>query len=502
MSTDEARPVIGPRRPFSNRERELSLFRHLIVQGKDGSQIRPSIICFWGAHGIGKSRLLLKIQEQYHHSQPEFERWIRKPSVARLDLARASTLWEDGLLQRDELVRELWRQFALELELGGQLPSYGSPAEWADHFVSQVTAWAIQDVTPVVILDTIDDLLERDKDSFAWLEQNIIERLAMTNRVVFVFGSRRQLTTQWTRLHVKRRLLTAQLEQEYRSHLQTFDAAAISIQVSAGVTASQLLLRYTFGHPLYTEKMASRMEAQGLDLRTASADELNTAMQRSEFSILQDLVRSILSQHPQDMPKIVVLSVLRVVSLERVRALFERMALVQAGLGDDYFLNFIHQLTMANLIQRDPANKALRIMEPTLRCMFLRLFELQDRDALLRSHEQAAEFYSEQIRRSHELFSIYLPELIYHRLSLSKLADGDALDSLPQQLMQDLQQMETVPQPREWCKVVESLHSDVELRNLAQENVWNAIIAELDQNCTHGDTPKVNQVGGFVWRQM
>ncbi len=501
MSNNETRPVIGPRRPFSNRKQELSLFRHLIEQGKDGSQIRPCILCYWGAHGIGKSRLLLQLQEQYHHRQPEFTDWMRKPAVARLDLARASILWKDGLFQREELVRELWRQLAQELELDVQPLPYGSPAEWAEHFVRQVTAWMVQDVTPVIILDTLDDLLERDKDSFVWLEEQIVERLALTNRLIFVFGSRRQLTTQWTRLQVKRRLLTAQLEQEYGSHLQVFDAAAIAVQVSAGAPASELLLRYTYGHPLYTEKMASCLEAQGLDLRRSPLAELQTALDECEPVILRELVKSILSQHLAEMQMILYLSVLRVLSLERVRALLERLQLVNGGLGDDYFLDFIYQLVVANLIQRDPNNKSLRIMETTLRHLFVRLLELDDRAGLLRAHEQLAEFFKAKIQQSHELFTMYLPELIYHRLAIYQLSSASAPATFVAQLMQDIRQMQTAPSSGEWCAAIANLYADQTIREMAHAELWIAMITQFQRNCTE-DAPRIQVAGGLVWRQM
>jgi hypothetical protein len=209
-----------------------------------------------------------------------------------------------------------------------------------------------------------------------------------------------------------------------------------------------------------------------------------------------------LSQHAEDIRKIISMSVLRFVSLERVRALFERLGLVDLGLGDDEFLNFLHQLTMANLIQRDPNNKALRIVEPTLRCLFLRLYELQARDALGHAHQQAAQFFTERIQHSHELFSIYLPELIYHRLMYARLVDEGLAETLPAQLMDDLGKLDTLPGTKEWCKVLDSISHDPDLPMLAPQPAWQSVLAMLEQNCSASDTHKQDPVGGTAWQPM
>ena len=277
-----------PGHPFVNRGHELILIRDKVQDGLLGKQMRSVVLCFWGAFGMGKSWLLIELENRYRDGQQSS---ASHPTIAaRLDLNREDSpaIWrEEGeqvgrkpevRLDRVKLIRELWRQFASQL--GIEVPDMGwaSADEWAKGFVREATTWATRMATPLILLDTVDDLVRFDDTSFLWLEQHLVEPLAMTDRVLFVFASRGELR-RWKRFQVRRRV---------DSHrLTAFTPDATCQEVKANLAVGEVLHRHTFGHPLVTDLLGTALEKRGIDLGMAS---------RSELPVEPALMRPILGE--------------------------------------------------------------------------------------------------------------------------------------------------------------------------------------------------------------
>ena len=74
-----------PERPFVNRQDELRLVKSKLDMGVKGKPMPSVVLCFWGAFGMGKSWLLIKLKCRYRYTNAQ--RHGSHPTIAaRLDL--------------------------------------------------------------------------------------------------------------------------------------------------------------------------------------------------------------------------------------------------------------------------------------------------------------------------------------------------------------------------------------------------------------------------------
>ena len=317
----------GPGRPFVDRENELRLVESKLEEdGIRGGQMRSCVICFWGAYGMGKSWLLKKLEEKYYSAS--INRSVSHPTIAvRLDLSRHSTksLWHETRIKRELIIRELWKQLATQLGDDAPAHSLASPDEWAKDFVSTVTKWALASCTPLIMLDTVDDLIDTNDDDFGWLEEHLIEPLAITNRVLFIFTSRGEIKN-WKCFQVRRRI---------DSHrLSAFDVNTAAKAVQADPAISRELSRHSFGHPLSTERLATLLEKNlNLDLQKASAFKkpLNPRVMRAILKQVDEEILRVFDEPFRPIARAV--SVLRWISVEPLRFLAKKMNRVERARG-------------------------------------------------------------------------------------------------------------------------------------------------------------------------
>src|SRR5688572_1409856 len=129
-----------PGRPFINREQELQLIQDKLNMGLQGKEMSSTVVCFWGPFGMGKSWLLMELERRYRCVERRLDNTY--PTItARLDLSRIiskdaqnrgiSRFWQDGQLNREALIKELWQQLALQLGVEVSDLGRASPEEWA-----------------------------------------------------------------------------------------------------------------------------------------------------------------------------------------------------------------------------------------------------------------------------------------------------------------------------------------------------------------------------------
>lgn len=461
-----------PGRPFINREYELSLIRDKLEQGVQGKPMPSGVVCFWGTYGLGKSWLLLELQRLYRRPSPALP-GPRPTVTARLDLNQTilPALWQDNQLNRERLIRELWKQLAEQIG-GTAIPDVESTSaeEWADKFVQEVTGWAVTSATPIILLDTVDDLVREDKETFFWLEQHLVERLAMTDQVLFVFTSRAELR-RWDRLQVRRRI---------DSHrLAAFEPGTAGQAVGASPEVSELLFGYAYGHPLVTEILATILEKQGVNLQAPAEVEqfLGPALARQ---LLRAVVAEMLRSVPEPLTNIArYISIMRWVSVESLRFLGERLELVEPGRGDAYYLDeLIGRLQTHHLLYWN-SDKNRYEPDPVLGRLLARLLELDQPGRFCAAHQAAFTFHQQHLQTSPQYLARYLPELAYHGAVL-----GRCQAASPQPLSawwSDFLAARPPASIEPWSKLLAALAEDHELQSILPVDDYDCLYQAAEQ---------------------
>ncbi|MGC8781150.1 MAG: hypothetical protein ACP5UQ_09830 [Anaerolineae bacterium] len=415
--------------PFRDRDSEKEIIRAKLQQIAQGEPGALPVMCFWGPAGTGKSWLLFELERLYRRDGLASSHFSRPTIAARLDLDRTipSPLWRDGRLERARLLQELWRQLAQQI--GAAMPDIGNLAleTQADALVHQVTAW-LDRFTPVILLDTVDDLVREDEESFFWLEEHLIERLALTDRVLFVFAGRGELR-RWRRFQVRRRVDLFPLV--------FFDPLTAGQAVGAGPEVSRVLYRHAFGHPLATRFLAERLLDCDIDLQTASEEEVVRVLTPSLLQmVLQQTTDHILAKVPKALlPLARVAATLRWLNVEPLRYLAERVGTDAlgwdpSGKSDAYYLDLIGQLQSGHLVYWD-IGKGVFAFPWATRSLLAHELELSKPQLFQEAHIAAYSFHRGHIEAFPAYLTHYLPEVAYHWGILRKLEPSPKVIDFP-----------------------------------------------------------------------
>ncbi len=466
-----------PKRPFVNRGRELQLIRDKLEIGKKGKLMPSVVVCFSGPFGIGKSWLLYELE----HRHRNIIRQIRKsatypPITARLDLNRTilPALWQDNRLKRTHLITELWKQLAKQLP-EGEVPDLGraSAEEWANAFVKKVTGWS-SEATPIIMLDTMDDLVTQDEKTFFWLEQHLVEPLAMTDRVLFVFTSRGELR-RWKRFQVRRR---ADLHK-----LTVFDYETVGQEVGASNEASKVLYRHTFGHPLFTERLGTILERRKVNLQQATEKELHL-----EPSLLRDTLSEVINEILEAVPELPAnlaryTCVLRWVSVEPLRFLGEDSGLTKSNQPDKHYLGLIDDLQAHHLLYWNN-DKNSYAYDPVLRQLLVYFLELDQPKRFRAAHLTAFNFHHNHLQQSPQYLGRYVPELAYHRAILDRCEPLEPQPVTLQAWWEQFLSEKAPPHPRPWAELLEAIEQDNELKDILPPEDYERLQSEAQNRAS------------------
>lgn len=406
------RPNPEPNRPFVDREIELKLIDDKIREGCTlDAKIPLLVTCFWGANGVGKSWLLQEVERRY---QRDGSRTVEGclTLAARLDLGKEKgVFWKDGQFAKTQIVPELWKQLARQM--GAPMPSLQdlTPEQVAKRFAEEVSRWTNY-VTPIILLDAIDDLVYEDEASFFWLEEHLIERLALTDRVLFVLASRGELR-RWRRFQVSRRV-------DLQS-LQAFgEAKKAGEQVKASEQVGQVLYSHAFGHPWATDQLGDILEKKGVNLETATAAQAQDALDAESVKrVLQQVTHSILEKIPKELVLFAkIICILRWVNVEPLRYLAEKLELAKDKPGEAYYLDVIGKLQANHLLYWDIQTSSY-LCDPAVRRLIAHTLELEEQTLFTRAHLTAGEFHKTHLAQYPDYLARYVPEVAYHTAILS-----------------------------------------------------------------------------------
>lgn len=456
----QARKAPGPGRPFVNRKAEIDHVRKKLETGITGEPMPLVVTCFWGAYGMGKSWLLLHLEDLYQRRARE-DPGPCPVIVARLDLdrERSASLWHENELQRGKLIQELWMQLARQM--GEAVPDLGraSDEHWAEAFVQQVTEWAASAVTPLIMLDTLDALVGQNDASFYWLEEHLVERLAITDRVLFVFAGRGELR-RWERFQVRRRVDL--------HRLSSFREEDIGKELGASRPWSRILYQHAFGHPLAAELLGTQLEKQGIDLgaEEASIDKVEPGLAGEVLAhVVEEALESLEeSLHPLARPA----SLLRWLSVESLRALVDALGLGQADRGDAYYMRIIEALQAQHLLYWHTNKKGYE-PDPVLRALLSAYLERAQPELFLAVHRAALSFHDGRLEKQPSYLSTFLPEIMYHYVQLYRREPAGQRPAFGDWWAQFLREDNRPRDAASWQELVEALENDQELMALAPE---------------------------------
>lgn len=457
-----------PGRPFVDRSRELGIVRERLSIGVSGDSIPSPVVCFWGTFGIGKSWLLGHLKNRVS----VLEQWtqLSHPVItALLDLDRTvPAVWQDDQLDRVRLVRELWKQLASDPLLGAKVPNWeqASEYEWANAFVNQVTAWAARFATPMIMLDSVDDLVSHDHDAFSWLEQNVVERLAMTDRVLFIFTSRAELSN-WERFQVLRRVFSHQLK--------AFDSSTAGHQIKASPNMSEALFCHAFGHPLITDYLGTELEKRGINISAVDGGI------QIDISLVQAVLRGVMEEVLKDTPELAArlakyASSLRWFDVDQLRFLSEGLDLVRPDLGNAYYTRLITDLQSHHLVHWNGVCKEYRF-DQTLRWLLCHLTELEEPAKLCKAHQLAFRFYAAHLNEYPQYLARYLPELAYHRAILDRCNVAPSEFPAFESWWARFRDRNVSIDPASWAALVNELEQDTELRENLSDRTYRDILS-------------------------
>jgi hypothetical protein len=328
-----------------------------------------------------------------------------------------------------------------------------NPDVWAENFVKWVTQWSSRAKTPVIILDTVDDLVAHDENTFFWLEEHLVERLAITDRVLFVFASRGELQ-RWRRFQVRRRVDSRRLK--------AFDADLASQQVKANREVSQLLYGYACGHPRLTEHLGTALEKSGADLQVTESVEPVLAPPLIQ-PVLSDVVDEVLRSVPEPTARLARCAcVLRWISVEPLRCLAEELSLINRGHGDAYYLDHVIGVLQAHHLLYWNSDKNCYESDPVLRRLLANFLELDTPAQFGQAHLAAFEFHRRHLADYPQYLARYMPELAYHRTIFNGSTLESQLPTWSQWLDEFMKKAPSHPEP--WHELAEVLDRDQELK--------------------------------------
>lgn len=464
-------PITSPRpgRPFVDREAEFQVVAAKLNQeALKGKPIRAGVICFWGAFGMGKSWLLKELEAKLNDQD---QTKSSHPAVAvRLDLRQDATsiFWSRGGFEREKLISDLWRQFADILGAAGPDDSSASVDEMAHTFVDWLTGWAVTARTPVILLDTVDDLIKGDPSSFAWLESHLIEPLAITDRVVFVLTSR-GVIKNWKSFHIKRRI--------HIHKITGFTAKFAGEAVDAGEEAGRFLYRYTFGHPFANERLAFYLkEKLNLNLGDIAGQTLSLG-EPAIKQILGPISKEILRVLPESLLEVgQAVSVLRWVSVESLRWLCERMGYEHPGLGDAYYLDQVIGVLQAHHLLYWNSARNCYDMDPVLRRLLAYAWKENAPGLCDRAHRAAYDFHLDHLNQYPAYLKDYAPELLFHLVALVEKPDGQYLIEDYTKWWAAFPPVGDMPPTERWKELLAALQQDQELRETVPHEFYQALL--------------------------
>ncbi|MBN1286797.1 MAG: ATP-binding protein [Anaerolineae bacterium] len=488
MPSNSARTELPPRTPhpynpdeFTDREDIAGIINSQVSQGIRQEAVTQSVITLFGMQGIGKSWILRHLFQKYKRelSRPGEREDVPTSKGILAAYADFENLLEAGAEPaRIALIDALQQQ--LYEDLSGEQPyepgfqavtkavksaQAGYPDLPALHesFVRLVEALAGRYV-PILFLDSLERLFDAPKLA-RWFEQEFLEPLVRTEKVIFVLAGRKKVRF---RSFVVRQHLQSK-------HLLPFDLEDTLEQLArirggdAERTKPANIYAYSFGHPYATWKLASQPDRAAV-IQT---------LEEIESALLED------AEPAEVRERIRLVSILRKFDVNTLRSLLARLENPEIeDKKDPYFLEIIENMVRSNLVFWSQSENAYVIDKPARKMMSLLLL-LTDAATYRARCAVAFDIHNRWIQE-HPIVVDFVVEAIYHQVAGSLTQDGQA----PASVWDDIAPWLTeIFENDSWKsshahELHEHLKQDEEIQTLLPGEVWAKL---LDLVCSFAD---------------
>lgn len=401
---------------FIDRKSELDTIRNKIQQAQTEELIVEPVVNFWGVGGIGKTWLLRHLQHTYYLVEPAAE---PRPTFALYYTFADDVTKVSVPTLAKNLAGQTLRQLSVSPNLSKEDRSALAQVDNTGNIKILVNTLRklSHDFVPLLLLDNTERI---DPDNWIELEQELIEPLVSSNRVLVIIAGRRR-APRWRRFEVRRRVMEPE-----ETRIRPFDKGQVTKQIEQQgyQVPAGLLFSYTAGNPLLVDVIAKNV---GAWTKGKGADETWLDQHQSDLllPILQTYEEHLLENVPARLRQVLeAVSSLRSYRLEALRFMLTSQKTKVEPRPDGYYLSLLRDLEQQTEVVWWSHDRRAYKTDGMVRQVMNRRLLLQDTAEYVQRHRQALQMYWNWAMDYPEASEDFIIEIWFHLASLYQ-ADQD-----------------------------------------------------------------------------